>query len=131
MKTLLALLLASALNAIGQVENSGPLIGDYLGIALPVGSCTSERLIVLISVKSDYTLAGWVNDWDKTIVKSFTSTWPYFSGHSFASTVTPNLESGAKGSFNAKAGSVSGILDLRPDGGCRYTFKCYRRLKNN
>jgi hypothetical protein len=106
--------------------------GRYVGIAVPAKAiCATERLIVELEVDAAYGLTLGVFNYDLgPSLQEFSSGWPFFTKKTFKTTIVPSLQSGARGTFTT-TGTVSGTLDLRPDGGCLYTFKAYRRFKYN
>lgn len=132
MKTLFALLLASTAAFSQVLPNSNRQAGEYFGVLLPTAAvCSTERLIIQITVGTDDTLTGEVVNWNNDAIFSFDAQWPFFNRGVFRSSVTPTLEDSARGTFSAATGSVSGVVNLRPSGGCLYTFKAYRRFKLN
>jgi hypothetical protein len=134
MKNLLLLLsLVVATAAAGQaIPNSTRQAGEYFGVLLPSGAvCSTERLIISLTVATDGTLTGEIVNWENAPVFSFASEWPDFRRGTFRTTIVPTLESGVRGTFDAARGAVAGVVNMRPDGGCLYTFKAYRRFKLN
>jgi hypothetical protein len=131
MKLLLSLFLtALAATASAQLANSAALVGTYYGFAFPTrATCSTERLWIQVDVFSDYTLIGHVEDFDESRIFDFDSAWPFFARRSFRTSAALGVQSGLKGRFTT--GNAYGTLDLRPDGGCLYTWRAYRRFKFN
>lgn len=112
--------------------NSTKQAGEYFGVLLPSKAvCSTERFIIQLTVGTDGTMSGEIVTWDNAPVFAFGVEWPMFNRGVFRSTVVPTLESGVRGTFSAATGSVSGVVNMKPDGGCLYTFKAYRRYKLN
>ena len=132
-KLLLAIALLITSSTLAQIiPNSARQVGDYLGVMLPSSAlCSTERLIVEIHVYSDNTLEGDVYDWDFNWLWTFETGWPLFNRGVFKTSTVPTLESNIRGTFSPATGTVSGTMNWKPDGGCAYTFKAWRRYKLN
>lgn len=146
MKVFLFAFLLTAAGLVAQGFSPGRYRGDYVGVAVPVGVCSTERWIMLFAVDELGEASGRITDWNGDHVSAFVgrSIDGKFSIRTGTNTFLPPYpdcfpfcpeEPGSGWAINSKvnpkAGTMKGTIDATSKGGCKYTFTLWRRLKNN